>query len=65
MKNTKLLSVEEVAKKIGYSIVYTRKLIRDGIIKSSKVGSVHAVFEDDLKTFKRKREPYDLKSKSK
>ena len=46
-----LLTVSEVAKKLGYSPTQIRNLIREGKLKAYKFSSSYRVNEDDLQEF--------------
>ena len=46
-----MLSVSEVAEKLGYSTSQIRNLIREGKLKGYKFASSYRVEEEDLKEF--------------
>ena len=46
-----MLSVTEVAEKLGYSTSQIRNLIREGKLKGYKFASSYRVEEEDLKEF--------------
>lgn len=53
-----LLSPKEVAEKYGFHHMHILRLIREGLIKSKKVGArCYVIDEKDLKGLKRRRSP--------
>ena len=51
MDTTKMLRIEDVAKKLNVSQKSVRRYIHSGKLKSNKIGGVHRVEESDLKHF--------------
>ena len=51
MDTTKMLRIEDVAKKLNVSQKSVRRYIHSGKLKSNKIGCVHRAEESDLKHF--------------
>lgn len=52
-----LLTPKEVAEKYGFSTSQIRRLLRQGAIKSHKIGHCYAIDERSVKSLKRQRSP--------
>ena len=50
-----LLSPKEVAEKYGFHPTHIRRLIRNGLIKCSKVGKCYVIDEISIRGLKRRR----------
>jgi excisionase family DNA binding protein len=57
MQRPRLLSVAEAAAELNASKAYVRRLLARQRLYGTKLGSVWAVYADDLEAFKRMRRP--------
>lgn len=57
MKRARLLSSAMVAKILGFSPDYIRKLCANGTIRAERLGHDWLIFERDIKNVKRQRKP--------
>lgn len=57
IERPRLLSVAEAAFELGASEAYVRRLLAGQRLYGTKVGSIWAIFPDDVEAFKRLRRP--------
>ncbi len=58
-----LLSPKDVADRYGFHVSHIRRLAREGLIESKKVGRCYVIEEKSLKRFKRKYRNHRIKDK--